>query len=68
MTLQVGYFTVNPDSGDGFVDWDWLGAQPALSERAGVRHVRFSAPLVVKMNGQTQSGVIVKPVGVGTGA
>jgi CheY-like chemotaxis protein len=61
MTLQVGYFTVNPDTGDGFVDWDWLAAQPALSERAGVRHIRLTAPLVVKMNGQTQSGVILKP-------
>ena len=22
--FQVGYFTVNPDAGEGFVDWDWL--------------------------------------------
>jgi CheY-like chemotaxis protein len=61
MTLQVGYFTANPDTGDGFVDWEWLAAQPARSERAGVRHVRFESPLVVKMNGQAQTGVIVKP-------
>jgi hypothetical protein len=61
MTLQVGYFTANPDTGDGFVDWDWLAAQPAVSDRAGVRHLRFASPLVVKMNGQAQSGVIVKP-------
>jgi hypothetical protein len=20
------YFTVNPDAGEGFVEWDWLGA------------------------------------------
>ncbi|HEV8118374.1 MAG TPA: PEP/pyruvate-binding domain-containing protein, partial [Thermoanaerobaculia bacterium] len=24
---NVGYFTVNPESGDGYVDWDWLRAQ-----------------------------------------
>ncbi len=29
-SFRVGYFTVNPDDGDGFVDWDWLAAQPAV--------------------------------------
>ena len=23
--FQVGYFTANPDAGEGFVDWEWLG-------------------------------------------
>ena len=26
--FQVGYFTVNPDVGEGFVDWEWLAATP----------------------------------------
>ena len=63
MTLRVGYFTVNPEAGEGFLDWDWLAAQPAVSERSGVRHLRFGAPVVVKMNGKEHRGVIVKPVG-----
>src|SRR5439155_12752227 len=29
---KIGYFTVNPDAGDGFVDWEWLAAQPAAAE------------------------------------
>ena len=33
---NIGYFTVNPDAGEGFVDWDWLAAQPAV-ERSVVR-------------------------------
>jgi hypothetical protein len=61
MALRIGYFTVNPEAGEGFVDWDWLAAQPARSERAGVRHVRVAQPLVVKMNGKDHRGVIVKP-------
>ena len=28
---SIGYFTVNPDAGDGFVDWEWLAAQPAAA-------------------------------------
>jgi len=61
MTFNVGYFTVNPELGEGFVDWDWLAAQPAVGERAGIRHLRLDAPLVVKMNGREHQGVIVKP-------
>ena len=30
--FQIGYFTVNPDAGEGFVDWDWLSAQAAVEE------------------------------------
>jgi CheY-like chemotaxis protein len=61
VTSSVGYFTVNPESGWGAVDWDWLAAQPAVSERAGVRHLRLASPVVVKMNGKDRQGVIVKP-------
>ncbi len=59
--FQVGYFTVNPDAGEGFVDWDWLTAQPALEEQDCVRHVQFASPLAVVMNGRTSRGVIFKP-------
>ncbi len=61
MAWNVGYFTVNPDAGEGFVDWAYLAAQPALSDRAGVRHLRFAAPIVVKMNGKRHHGVVLKP-------
>lgn len=58
---SVGYFTVNPEAGEGFVDWDWLAAQPAASEGRFVRHVRLDQPAVVKMNGRRQQGAILKP-------
>ncbi len=59
-SFDVGYFTVNPDAGDGFVDWDWLAAQPALHETSCVRHLRFDAPLLVRMDGRSHSGVVLK--------
>ena len=59
--FQVGYFTVNPDLGEGMVDWDWLAAQPAEEERGCVRHLRFAAPLTVLMNGHAGNGAILKP-------
>ena len=59
--FQVGYFTVNPDLGEGSVDWAWLAAQTALEERGCVRHLRFAQPLLVLMNGRTSQGMIFKP-------
>jgi CheY-like chemotaxis protein len=60
-SFDVGYFTIDPDAGDTAVDWDWLQAQPALSEAASVRRLRLSEPLRVMMNGKTGEGVILKP-------
>jgi len=62
--FQVGYFTVNPDAGEGFVDWEWLGSVVALEEQGCVRHLHFDAPLVVVMNGKTSRGMIFKPENV----
>jgi len=42
--FQVGYFTVNPDLGEGSVDWKWLSAQNCVEERGYVRHLRFADP------------------------
>jgi CheY-like chemotaxis protein len=58
---NIGYFTVNTETSDGFVDWDWLAALPAAAEGRFARHVRLESPLVVKMNGRRQQGVIIKP-------
>lgn len=58
---SLGYFTVNPEVGEGFVDWQWLAAQPAVSETAFVRHLRLASPVIVKMHGRNNRGVILKP-------
>jgi len=60
-SFEVGYFTVNPDAGDGFVDWAWLGRTPAVRETTYVRHLRTDRPVVVKMNGKNGEGIILKP-------
>ena len=61
MASQAGYFTVNPDAGEGFVDWAWLASQPAVEELDCVRHLRFATPVQVAMNGKTSTGMIFKP-------
>jgi hypothetical protein len=59
--FQIGYFTVNPDAGEGFVDWQWLGAQAAADGQDCVRHLHFDEPICVVMNGKTSQGLIFKP-------
>ena len=59
--FQIGYFTVNPDAGEGSVDWQWLAEQPAVEELGCVRHLQFAEPIRVVMNSRTSQGVIFKP-------
>ena len=59
--FQIGYFTVNPDAGEGAVDWEWLSEQPSVDEDGCVRHLRFDAPLRVIMNSRQSQGIIFKP-------
>ncbi|MDH3290714.1 MAG: histidine kinase [Gemmatimonadota bacterium] len=61
VSSNVGYFTVNQEVGEGFVDWDWLSRQPALRETHQVRHLRFDQPFTITMNGKSNRGVIVRP-------
>ncbi|MBP7849216.1 MAG: phosphoenolpyruvate synthase [Lentimicrobiaceae bacterium] len=59
-SFRVGYFTINPYIRDGHYDVDYLKAQPAVYEDEFLRHVRFSQPLVVKIDGKRNLGVIYK--------
>jgi hypothetical protein len=60
-SCNVGYFTVNPEAGEGSIDWEWLGAQPAVAEDGCVRHMRLNEPVLVKMSGRKGEGIILKP-------
>jgi CheY-like chemotaxis protein len=59
--FRIGYFTANPDAGEGSVDWKWLTAQPAVEEQGCVRHLQFTEPLLVIMNSRSSQGMIFKP-------
>jgi hypothetical protein len=59
--FQIGYFTVNPDAGEGSLDWQWLANQSAVEEHGCVRHLQFEQSLRVVMNSKISQGVIFKP-------
>jgi hypothetical protein len=57
-SFMVGYFTVQPD---GFVDWKWINSQNAEEEKQFVKLFHFEHPIIVKMNGHSNKGIILKP-------
>jgi CheY-like chemotaxis protein len=61
-SFGVGYFTVNPyiESG-GIFDETFLDAQPAFQETKYLRHVRFEKPMIIKIDGKKNTGVVMKP-------
>lgn len=61
-SFRVGYFTVNPFEGDGFFDEKWLNQRPAIRENQYLRHVRFTQPLGIMIDGRKHKGVVLKPL------
>jgi hypothetical protein len=60
-SFMIGYFTVNATSTKSFVDWDWLLQQEPIEVKEYTRHIRFNKPIVIKMNGHQNRGIILKP-------
>jgi CheY-like chemotaxis protein len=61
--FRIAYFTINPDCGEGLVDWEWLLAQTAAEQAGPVRHLSFAAPFTIAISGSRGVGVILKPQG-----
>ena len=59
-SLGVAYFTINPFNNDGSFDIDFLNSQTAVFESEFVRHVRFKKPIVIKVDGRKNLGVVMK--------
>lgn len=60
-SFGVGYFTINPYMGDGLYDVQFLNSQKPVYESEGIRHIHFDSPIVIKMDGRKNVGVVLKP-------
>jgi hypothetical protein len=60
-SFGVGYFTINTYTGDGILQQELLDALPAVYETEYVRHVRFTRPLKIMMDGKRQQGLVLLP-------
>jgi hypothetical protein len=56
--MNVGYFSINSGSHDGFVNWEKLSSVQAVEEGSFFRHIRFEKPLVVRMDGKNRMAVV----------
>lgn len=60
-SFMVGYFSVGNNFKNSFIDWDWLLSQKTVSEKKYTKHIELSSSLIIKMNGKTNEGIILKP-------
>jgi hypothetical protein len=60
-SFRIGYFTVNSFINLGSIDWEWLSKQEAVFEMNYTRHLSFDKHITVKINGQKNQGIILKP-------
>jgi hypothetical protein len=58
-TMNVGYFTVQPEFSKSYIKYDVLDKQEVISEGEYFKHVRFKAPVSVKMDGRKRIAAIV---------
>jgi hypothetical protein len=61
ITFQIGYLTINSQSKNNFLDWDWLNSIETVSETEFVRHVRLKRPLNILIDGRNGKAVVFKP-------
>ena len=59
-SFGIGYFTIEEEDEESFVDWNWLKQQESVEETDFTRHIRFDKPLLTKISGQKNKGVIYK--------
>jgi hypothetical protein len=57
-SFAVSYFSVAKETG---IQWNRLDVRPAETETEFLRHVRFPAPLLVKVDGRSGRGLILIP-------
>ncbi len=60
-SFMVGYFTISSKNKNDFVDWKWIKKQKPLESFKYIKHVQFENPIIIKMNGRQNKGIIFKP-------
>lgn len=59
-SLRIGYFTVSAHNEKSGLDWNWLETQPSLKETDHLRVVKSSEGFIVKMDGRTGRGIVLR--------
>jgi hypothetical protein len=57
----IGYINITLKKQEGKIDWKWLNNQKIEKQLNFVKHVKFSKPLTVKLDGKNGKALITKP-------
>ncbi len=57
-SMNVGYFSVQPEMGNSFIDYEFLKKQEIINSTTYFKHVRFPSPLSIKMDGRKRVAVV----------
>jgi CheY-like chemotaxis protein len=60
VSLKLGYFYIKGKPFSDFINWPWLKRRKVLHKTPHLKHVHFSRPLEVKIDGKTSRGIILK--------
>lgn len=59
-SFKVGYITINPHVGEGYLDIDYLNEQEVVYEDVYLKHVRFNKELLIMIEGKNNKAVVYK--------
>ena len=57
-SMNVGYFSVQPEMDNSFIDYELLKRQKLVAKTNFFRHVRFDNPLKIRMDGRKRLAVV----------
>lgn len=60
-SFGVGYFTINAFMNDGVYNQEFLNSHEPATETKFLRHIHFEQPLIVKIDGKKNIGLVMKP-------
>jgi hypothetical protein len=58
-SLGISYLNTT-DTGEDFIDWQWLDALAVLEKTGYLKHIRLDNPLTLKIDGKSSRAVLLK--------
>ena len=61
ISFSIAYLSVDLYKQKGLLDWKWLLNQPEEEKKIFTRLIHFDKPIIIKMNGKKNKGIVIKP-------
>jgi hypothetical protein len=58
-SLGISYLNTT-DTGEDFIDWQWLGSLAVQNQTEHLKHIRLDNPLTLKIDGKSSRAVLLK--------